>query len=110
MENWDQYQARKRGESAQLMASATRSPSNTRFTKDKMNYDLAGYYHVGWSPAMDGFAELEQNHHEVEHPCPGCDGKGMVPNEAVNKHRTHYKQYIFCRGCGGSGRSIHESQ
>ena len=110
MQNWEQYQAAKRQERDQVMANANRSPSNLRFTKEKMNYDLAGYFHVGWHPGMEDFAKLTQNHHEVENPCVDCKGRGMVPNEDVNKHRTHYKQYIFCRSCGGSGRSKHDAQ
>ena len=60
-----------------------------------------GYYIVGGLPGID---HLTRPPYDPETDCPDCEGKKLVLNDAVNKHRSHYMQWHNCPPCKGTGR------
>lgn len=50
----------------------------------------------GWRREWDEIPEADR--------CLECKGKRLVPDEEVNRHRTHFMRYVVCAGCEGTGR------
>ena len=63
-----------------------------------------GYYTMGWTPGSGNNWPFHRPVYDPKTDCPNCKGWPIVPNEEVNKTRSHYMQYHTCPACKGSGK------
>lgn len=63
-----------------------------------------GYYSKGWTSSSNEEWRFNRPPYNPETDCGSCEGRMIVPDEKVNKHRSHYMRHHMCPTCGGTGR------
>ena len=76
---------------------------NIHIQRDPMR-GRRGYYVRGWTPASREEWRFSRPAYNPETDCADCEGRMIVPNDEVNKRRSHYMQHHFCPTCKGSGK------
>ena len=85
----------------ETQVKVTGKGENIHIQRDPMR-GRRGYYTKGWSRASD-INWLKPRKYNPTTDCRACKGKSTVPDEKVNAHRSHYKRFIMCPDCKGTG-------